>query len=109
MGKAPRECGVRAVARHAGRLPSRARWCSRSATPTGSSCSCRLADGAEILVRREGGGAVTALAWNANGARLVFGTDDGRGGASQSAWLTDAYALREVWVAAFSWRRDRLG
>jgi len=40
----------------------------------------RLEDGAEILVRRNGGGAVSALAWNARGTLLAFGTEDGDAG-----------------------------
>jgi hypothetical protein len=43
---------------------------------------CRLADAAEILVRepKPGDGAVTALAWDAIGARLTFGLDSGGAG-----------------------------
>jgi WD40 repeat protein len=40
----------------------------------------RLEDGAEILVRRNGGGAVSALAWNAKGTQLAFGTEEGDAG-----------------------------
>jgi len=40
----------------------------------------RLEDGAEILVRRNGGGAVSALAWNARGTLLAFGTEEGDAG-----------------------------
>ena len=40
----------------------------------------RIEDGAEILVRRPGGGEVTALAWSAKGDRLAFGTDGGEAG-----------------------------
>lgn len=40
----------------------------------------RLEDGAEILVRHPGGGAVSALAWNPAGSRLGFGTDGGVAG-----------------------------
>src|SRR5215218_7905637 len=40
----------------------------------------RLEDGAEILVRRNGGGSVSALAWNAKGTLLAFGTEDGDAG-----------------------------
>src|SRR6476659_2718801 len=40
----------------------------------------RLEDGAEILVRRNGGGAVSALAWNARGTLLAFVAEDGDGG-----------------------------
>jgi hypothetical protein len=43
---------------------------------------CRLSDAAEILVRepRSGDGAITALAWDATGARLAFGLDSGGAG-----------------------------
>jgi WD40 repeat protein len=40
----------------------------------------RLEDGAEILVRRNGGEPVSALAWNARGTLLAFGTEDGDAG-----------------------------
>ncbi|KRR19612.1 hypothetical protein CQ14_17545 [Bradyrhizobium lablabi] len=40
----------------------------------------RLEDGAEILVRRNGSEAVSALAWNAKGTLLAFGTEDGDAG-----------------------------
>lgn len=40
----------------------------------------RIADGAEVLVRRNEGGAVAALAWNAKGSRLAFATEDGDAG-----------------------------
>src|ERR1700754_134055 len=40
----------------------------------------RLEDGAEILVRRNAGAAVSALAWNAKGTLLAFGTEDGDAG-----------------------------
>ena len=40
----------------------------------------RLEDGAEILVRRNGGEAVSALAWGAKGTRLAFATEDGDAG-----------------------------
>lgn len=40
----------------------------------------RLEDGAEILVRRNGDAPVSALAWNAKGTLLAFGTEDGNAG-----------------------------
>jgi WD40 repeat protein len=40
----------------------------------------RIADGAEVLARRNEGGAVAALAWNAKGSRLAFATEDGDAG-----------------------------
>ena len=41
---------------------------------------CRLADAAEILVRDPGGGPVSALSWDAAGARLLFGLETGAAG-----------------------------
>jgi WD40 repeat protein len=40
----------------------------------------RLADGAEILVRRNGTPPIAALAWNAKGTRLAFADEGGEGG-----------------------------
>ncbi|HEY7300269.1 MAG TPA: WD40 repeat domain-containing protein [Xanthobacteraceae bacterium] len=37
----------------------------------------RIEDGAEILARNPAASAVTALAWNADGSLLAFGTEDG--------------------------------
>ena len=41
---------------------------------------CRIEDGAEILAKGPGKGAVSALAWSADGSRLAFGTEDGEAG-----------------------------
>ncbi|HEV7407342.1 MAG TPA: WD40 repeat domain-containing protein [Bradyrhizobium sp.] len=40
----------------------------------------RINDGAEILVRRNGGEPVSALAWNAKGTMLAFAAEDGDAG-----------------------------
>ena len=40
----------------------------------------RLADGAEILAKRPGDAAVSALAWSGDGSRLAFGCEDGAAG-----------------------------
>jgi hypothetical protein len=40
----------------------------------------RLPDGAEVLARKPGGGAVAALAWNKAGTMLAFGTEGGEAG-----------------------------
>lgn len=40
----------------------------------------RLADAAEVLVRRPAGAAVTALAWRGDGKLLALGTEDGKAG-----------------------------
>jgi WD40 repeat protein len=40
----------------------------------------RINDGAEILVRRNGGEAVSALAWNGKGTMLAFAAEDGDAG-----------------------------
>jgi len=83
MGKAPRECGVRparvsAVACHPGALVIAIGY------EDGCILICRLTDASELLVRppdrdrpRD---SVTALAWDARGRRLVFGTAEGAGG-----------------------------
>jgi WD40 repeat protein len=81
MGKAPRECGVRAakvsqVAFHPRTLVVAVGY------EDGFILLCRLADAAEILVREPlaNDGAVTALAWDAIGARLAFGLESGGAG-----------------------------
>jgi WD40 repeat protein len=40
----------------------------------------RLTDGAEILIRKNGGEPVSALAWNAKGTEFAFATEDGDAG-----------------------------
>jgi len=40
----------------------------------------RIEDGAEIIARRPGAAPVSALAWDAPGRRLAFGTEDGEAG-----------------------------
>jgi WD40 repeat protein len=79
MGKAPRECGVRAsrvteVAFHPRALVVAIGYAD------GLALLCRLGDGAEILVRAPGGGAISALRWDLSGARLLFGLDTGAAG-----------------------------
>lgn len=79
MGKPPREAGVREsrvsqVAFHPRALVVAIGYAD------GLILLCRLGDGAEILVRTPGNGAVTALAWDASGARMLFGLDSGAAG-----------------------------
>ncbi|WP_294538927.1 WD40 repeat domain-containing protein [uncultured Rhodoblastus sp.] len=82
MGQAPRECGVRpdvlvtAVAFHP-KAPVVA-----IGYDDGWILLVRLGDGAEILVRRAEGerDAIAALAFDAKGARMVFGTLGGQAG-----------------------------
>jgi hypothetical protein len=40
----------------------------------------RFADAEEALLRRPGGGPVSALAWDEAGRHLAFGTEQGAGG-----------------------------
>lgn len=42
--------------------------------------ACRFEDGAEVVLRRPGDGAVSALAWSDDGMRLAFGTEEGAAG-----------------------------
>jgi WD40 repeat protein len=79
MGKAPRECGVREarvtrVAFHPKALVVAIGYAD------GAVLLCRLADGAEIPVRDPGDGPLSALAWDATGARLMFGLESGAAG-----------------------------
>ena len=65
--------------------PSRSRairnWrSSLSASRTASSCSAVSRAKAEILAKTPGEGAVSALAWSADGAKLAFGTEAGEAG-----------------------------
>ena len=97
MGKAPRECGVRQarvtrVAFHPKALVVAIGYAD------GLVLLCRLADAAEILVRHPGDGAVSALAWDATGARLLFGLEFGRGWASGSPGLISASGACQIWA-----------
>jgi WD40 repeat protein len=79
MGKAPRECGVREarvtkVAFHPKALVVAIGYAD------GAILLCRLADAGEIPVRGPGDGAISALAWDAAGARLLFGLESGAAG-----------------------------
>jgi WD40 repeat protein len=81
MGKPPRECGIRPqritqVAFHPRALVVAIGYAD------GLVLLCRLGDAAEILVHtaEPGDGAISALAWDKTGARLLFGTDTGRAG-----------------------------
>lgn len=79
MGKAPRECGVRSavvtrVAFHPAALVLAAGYAD------GALLLIRLTDAAELIARAPDGSAVTALAWDAKGKRLAFGTENGGAG-----------------------------
>lgn len=79
MGKAPRECGVRvAVVTRVAFHPSALVLATGYAD--GAVMMIRLTDAAELMVRPAAGAPVTALAWDAKGARLAFGTEDGAAG-----------------------------
>jgi WD40 repeat protein len=81
MGKPPKECGVRPhrisqVAFHPRALVVAIGYAD------GLILLCRLGDGAEILVRDAApdDDAISALAWDKQGARLAFGTEAGAAG-----------------------------
>jgi WD40 repeat protein len=84
MGQPPRECGVRVnvpvtqVAFHPGALVVAIGY------EDGFVMLARISDGSEILVRRPAAdpkrARITALAWDARGARLIFGAENGEAG-----------------------------
>lgn len=82
MGKAPRECGARPVrvaqvAFHPAALVLAVGY------EDGFILLCRLTDGSEILVRKvdpQTSDAISALAWDREGRRLLFGTRAGQAG-----------------------------
>jgi WD40 repeat protein len=81
INKAPLECGVRGakvtcVAFHPNSLVVAQGY------EDGLLLLCRILDTAEILVRAapEGGGAISALAWDHAGGRVLFGAADGTAG-----------------------------
>jgi WD40 repeat protein len=81
INKAPLECGAReakvtAVAFHPKSLVVAQGY------GDGFLLLCRIPDGAEILVRASpvGGRAISALAWDEAGRKLLFGTADGAAG-----------------------------
>lgn len=81
MGKPPRECGVRptkvsSVAFHPKALVVAAGY------DDGCILMCRLTDASELLVRPadKDSGAISALAWDSSGRRLLFGSREGAAG-----------------------------
>jgi WD40 repeat protein len=79
MGKAPRECGVRQARVTRVAFHPKAQVVAIGYAD-GTVLLCRLADAAEIDVRAPGGGSVSALGWDAAGARLLFGAETGAAG-----------------------------
>ena len=81
MGKPPRECGVRSARVSQVAFHPRAGVLALG-YDDGFVLMVRMKDNSEILIRREDpeGGAVSALAWNATGTKLVFGTRNGAAG-----------------------------
>ncbi|WP_020179976.1 WD40 repeat domain-containing protein [Methylopila sp. M107] len=79
MGKAPKELGVRPA-----RVSRVAAHPKAGVVALGYEDGCifivRIADNAEIPVRNPDGTAITALGWDAIGARLAFGGEDGAAG-----------------------------
>ena len=79
MGKQPRmlarsQARVNVVACHPKQAVAAAGYAD------GTVLLVRLDDGAEIMVKRPGASPVSALGWEATGARLAFGTEDGEAG-----------------------------
>lgn len=77
MGKAPLELGTR------GNFMVTAVACHPTddivaiGFDDGMILAARLADGKEVLLRRPGKGAITAMAWDRSDRRLAFGSEAG--------------------------------
>ena len=84
MGKGPRECGVRPAKVTRVAFHPRSLVCAIG-YDDGWVMICRITDAAEILVRSTEESAakdraISALTWSADGARLLFGAEDGAAG-----------------------------
>jgi WD40 repeat protein len=79
MGKAPRECGVREARVTKAAFHPKALVVAIGYAD-GAVLLCRLADAAEIPARNPGDGPISALSWDATGARLLFGLESGAAG-----------------------------
>jgi hypothetical protein len=79
MGRAPLQLGVRdaLVTRVAAHPQSEM---VAIGYQDGMILAVRFADAEEAVMRRPGGGPVSALAWDEAGHRLAFGTEEGAGG-----------------------------
>jgi WD40 repeat protein len=81
INKAPLECGVRPAKVTCVRFHPTSLILAQG-YEDGFLLLCRIPDGAEILVRAspESGRAISALAWDETGRKLLFGTADGAAG-----------------------------
>ena len=81
MGKAPRECGVRHAKVSSVAFHPRALVVAIGYEDSGI-LMCRLTDAAELLVRpaAKDEGKISTMAWDATGARLIFGSETGAAG-----------------------------
>lgn len=81
MGNPPRECGVRPAKVSSAAFHPKALVIA-AGYDDGCVMLCRMTDASELLVRAPdpAGGAISALAWDASGRRLLFGSREGAAG-----------------------------
>ncbi|AFL53863.1 WD40 repeat protein [Sinorhizobium fredii] len=77
MGKAPLELGTRANTMVTTVACHPAEDIVAIGYEDGMILAARLADSKEVLLRRPGKGAITAMAWNSNGRQIAFGSGAG--------------------------------
>lgn len=77
MGKAPAELGTRGDAMVTNVACHPAEEIVAIGYQDGMVLVARIADQKEVLLRRPGKGAITSMAWDSEGKRLVFGSDAG--------------------------------
>ncbi len=83
MGAAPRECGVRAEVQVTRVAFHPTAFVVAVGYEDGMVLLCRITDASELLVRRPDAGVhrkISTLAWDARGARLLFGAENGEAG-----------------------------
>jgi hypothetical protein len=77
MGKAPAELGTRGDAMVTNVACHPAEEIVAIGYNDGMVLVARIADQKEVLLRRPGKGAITSMAWDSEGKRIVFGSDAG--------------------------------
>ena len=80
MGKAPKELGTRGDSMVTQVVCHPSEDVVAIGYADGMVMAVKIEDSGEALLRRGGKGAISSLAWDAGGTRLVFGSEEGEAG-----------------------------